>query len=139
MRTYNVVRQTYDIICTYRHRMLRHRMLRNIRHHMLRCRTCLTYDINIRCRTCTTYDIVRVRCRTCTTYDMVCNIGFIRCRTSDVRDRTSARIQMEAQANSLLSPITAAADRSESTTLLLIVVDSEQSAAAVIGLSRLLA
>jgi hypothetical protein len=28
------------------------------------------------------------------TYDIVCNIGIIRCRTSDVRHRTSARIQM---------------------------------------------
>jgi hypothetical protein len=30
-----------------------------LRHRMLRCRTCLTYDIDIRYRTCTTYDIVR--------------------------------------------------------------------------------
>ncbi len=57
-------------------------------------RTCLTYDIDIRCRTCSTYDIVRVLCRTCTTYDIVCNIGIILCRTSDVRHRTSARIQI---------------------------------------------
>ncbi len=70
----------------------------HIRHRMLRCRTCLTYNIDIRCRTCTTYDIVRVQCHgrtsTCTTYDIVCNIGFIRCRTSDVRHSTSAIIQM---------------------------------------------
>jgi hypothetical protein len=65
-----------------------------LRHRMLRCRTCLTYDIDIRCRTSCTYDIVGVRCRTCMTYDIVCNIGIIRCRTSDVRHRTSARIQM---------------------------------------------
>ncbi len=64
------------------------------RHHMLRCRTCLTYDIDIRCRTSCTYDIVEIQCRTCMTYDIVCNIGIIRCRTSDVRHRTSARIQM---------------------------------------------
>jgi hypothetical protein len=40
----------------------------HVRHRMLRCRTCLTYDI----------------------------VGIIRCRTSDVRHRTSARIQMMA-------------------------------------------
>ncbi len=67
-----------------------------LRHRVLRCRTCLTYDIDIRCRTSGTYDIVGVRCRTCMTYDIVCNIGIIRCRTSDVRHRTSARIQMLA-------------------------------------------
>ncbi len=73
-----------------------------LRYRLLRCRTCLTYVIDIRCRTCTTYDIVWVRCRTCLTrtYDIVCNIGIIRCRTSDVRvrHRTSARIQMFALA-----------------------------------------
>jgi hypothetical protein len=77
---------------------IRHRMAAMsyvLRHRMLRCRTCLTYDIDIRCRTSGTYDIVGVRCRTCMTYDIVCNIGIIRCRTSDVRHRTSARIQME--------------------------------------------
>jgi hypothetical protein len=76
---------------------IRHRMAAMsyvLRHRMLRCRTCLTYDIDIRCRTSGTYDIVGVRCRTCMTYDIVCNIGIIRCRTSDVRHRTSARIQM---------------------------------------------
>ncbi len=38
-----------------------------------------------------------VQCRTCMTYDIVCNIGImiIRCRTSDVRHRTLARIQMK--------------------------------------------
>jgi hypothetical protein len=77
---------------------IRHRMAAMsyvLRHRMLRCRTCLTYDIDIRCRTSCTYDIVGVRCRTCMTYDIVCNIGIIRCRTSDVRHRTSARIQMD--------------------------------------------
>ncbi len=64
----------------------------------VRCRTCLTYDIDIRCCTCTTYYIVWVLCctSTCLTYDIVCNIGIILCRTSDVRHRTSARIQMVA-------------------------------------------
>jgi hypothetical protein len=74
---------------------LRYRM--HVRHRVLRCHTCLTYDIDIRCRTCTTYDIVRVRCRTCTTYDIVCNIGIIRCRTSDIRHCASARIQMDSR------------------------------------------
>jgi hypothetical protein len=80
---------------------IRHRMAAMsyvLRHRMLRCRTCLTYDIDIRCRTSGTYDIVGVRCRTCMTYDIVCNIGIIRCRTSDVRHRTSARIQMSQMA-----------------------------------------
>jgi hypothetical protein len=87
--------RTSDLRCriNIRHRMVA--MSYVLRHRMLRCRTCLTYDIDIRCRTCTTYDIVWVRCRTCLTYDIVCNIGIIRCRTSDVRHRTSARIQME--------------------------------------------
>ncbi len=86
----------------------------HVLHRMLRCRMCLTYDIDMRCRTCTTYDIVgvrcrttsygydvvRVQCRTCTTFDIVCNIGIIRCRTSDVRHRTSARIQKKLECNS---------------------------------------
>jgi hypothetical protein len=100
VKTYDVV---YDdrIRCRMsdlRYRVnIRHRMIAMsyvLRHRMLRCRTCLTYDIDIRCRTSCTYDIVVVRCRTCMTYDIVCNIGIIRCRTSDVRHRMSARIQM---------------------------------------------
>jgi hypothetical protein len=96
-RTYDIQVKTYDVVydenIQCRTSDLRYRM--HILHRMLRCRMCLTYDIDIRCPTCTTYDIVRVRCRTCTTYDIVCNIGIIRCRTSDVRHRTSARIQMQ--------------------------------------------
>jgi hypothetical protein len=82
------------IRCDIRYRMFDIRYRMYVRYRMLLCRTCLTYDIDIRCRTCTTYDIVRVLYRTCLTYDIVCNIGIIRCRTSDVRHRTSARIQM---------------------------------------------
>ncbi len=95
-RTYDMQVKTYDVLYDENIRCrtsdLRYRM--HVRHRMLRCRTCLAYDIDMRCRTCTTYGIVRVRCRTCNTYDIVCNIGIIRCRTSDVRHRTSARIQM---------------------------------------------
>jgi hypothetical protein len=95
-RTYDMQVKTYDVVydenIQCRTSDLRYRM--HVRHRMLRCRTCLTYDIDILCRTCTTYDIVRVKFRTCITYDIVCNIGIIRCRTSDVRHRTSARIQM---------------------------------------------
>jgi hypothetical protein len=102
VKTYDVV---YDdsIRCRtsdLRHRInIRHRIVTMsyvLRHRMLRCRTCLTYDIDIRCRTSYTYDIVGVRCRTCMTYDIVCNIGIIRCRTSDVRHRRLARIQMKS-------------------------------------------
>ena len=121
---YDMQVKTYDVVYVYsircrtsdlRRRInIRHRMVAMsyvLRHRMLRCRTYLTYDIDIRCRTyttydivrvlcrtCTTYDIVWVRCRTCLTYDIVCNICIIRCRTSDVRHRTSARIQMPATA-----------------------------------------
>jgi hypothetical protein len=76
-RTYDMQVKTYDVVYDENIRCrtsdLRYRM--HVRHRMLRCRTCLTYDIDIRCRTYSTYDIVRVRCRTCTTYDIVCNIG----------------------------------------------------------------
>jgi hypothetical protein len=96
-RTYDMQVKTYDVVYDENIRCstsdLRYRM--HVRHRMLLCRTCLTYDIDILCRTCTTYDIVRVRCRACITYDIVCNIGIIRCHTSDVRHRTLARIQMQ--------------------------------------------
>jgi hypothetical protein len=104
---YDMQVKTYDVVyddsircrtSDLRRRInIRHRMVAMsyvLRHRMLRCRTYLTYDIDIRCRTSCTYDIVYIRCRTCMTYDIVCNIGIIRCRTSDVRHRTSARIQM---------------------------------------------
>ncbi len=96
-RTYDMQVKTDDVVydenILCRMSDLRYRM--HIRNRILRCRTCLTYDIDILCRTCTTYDIVRVQCRTCLTYDIVCNICIIRCRTSDVRHSMLARIQMK--------------------------------------------
>ncbi len=39
----------------------------------------------VRHETTDTDSATQVRCRLCTTYDIVCNIGIIRCSTSDVR------------------------------------------------------
>ncbi len=117
VKTYDVV---YDDSIQCRTSDLRYRInIRNhmvamsyvLRHRMLQCRMCLTYDIDIRCRTSCTYDrdirVVGVRCRTCMTYDIrvVCNIGIIRCRTSDVRRRMSARIQMRLGGTLRLFPL----------------------------------
>ncbi len=97
-RTYDMQVKTYDVVydenircrtSDLRYRMhVRHRISMSYVHHVR--------HRNIRCRTWCTYNIVRVLCRTCITYDIVCNIGIIRCRTSDVRHRTSIRIQMQS-------------------------------------------
>ncbi len=63
-RTYDVQAKhhmiQYRIRCDIRYRMFDIRYRMHVRHHMLQCHMCQTYDIDIQLRTCTTYYVVMV-------------------------------------------------------------------------------
>ena len=104
-KTYDVLVKMYDVAYDVQHTMsyvnLRHRTLHTISYvrHTI-SKVAISYVPMLRCRMSTsyvqTYDIVRLRHRTSKPTTSYVYVGIIRCRTSDLRCRRLARIQMSS-------------------------------------------